>query len=50
MTWSASLSPSTTEPMKSFPQGLYALTSEDHFKIQLFAIPFRNDEMIVTIN
>ncbi|MEJ6717587.1 MAG: hypothetical protein QNK82_03770 [Akkermansiaceae bacterium] len=32
------------------PQGLYALTSEDHFKIQLFAIPFRNDEMIVTIN
>ena len=32
------------------PQGYYDLKSEDGFQITLFAIPFRNDEMNVTIN
>ncbi len=38
------------EENQILPQGTHTLTSEDHFQIQLFAVPFRNDEMIVTIN
>ncbi len=38
------------EANEILPQGIHTLTSEDHFQIQLFAVPFRNDEMIVTIN
>jgi hypothetical protein len=38
------------EANEILPQGVYTLTSEDHFQVQLFAVPFRNDEMTVTIN
>ncbi|MFT6864744.1 MAG: hypothetical protein ACJAVK_003312 [Akkermansiaceae bacterium] len=38
------------EANEILPQGIYTLTSEDHFQTQLFAVPFRNDEMTVTIN
>jgi hypothetical protein len=38
------------EEAEVLPQGIHHLTSEDGFETTLFATPFQNNEMIITIN
>jgi hypothetical protein len=38
------------EDAEILPQGLHHLISEDGFETTLFATPFQNNEMIITIN
>ena len=35
---------------RMLPQGLYTLTGEDGFQASLFASPFQDQEMVVTVN